>query len=334
VTPALALLDGVLLRDPAFLLAAALLPLAWLLRARRGEPSAPLATAGVALAGGSAPLPRTWRSALRHAPRVLEAAAVLLLAFALARPAKTVLEPVPGEGVDVMLVLDASSSMTAADLAQGRTRLEVAREAAARFAERRVADRVGLVVFARYPELRCPPTLDHAALGAILRETAPVPADTPEDATGIGAAVARGAQVLAGGAARSRVLVLLTDGEENVATVGAPGEIAPAHAAQLCERLGVRVSAIVVGGAAGTAPSPPGGGEVERLARRTGGSFHEARDAGALEAVYARIDAMERSPVAASVARLEDRHLGFLLAGVAVLLLARFLGAGPLRVSP
>jgi Ca-activated chloride channel family protein len=241
---------------------------------------------------------------------------------------------VPTEGVDVMLCLDTSSSMTAADLVAGRTRLEVAREAAARFVERRESDRVGLVAFARYPELRCPPTLDHDALAAILLETAPVPGDGPEDATGIGAAVARGAQVLSGGKARSRVLILLTDGEENVATVGAPGEIAPAHAAQLCERLKVRVYAIVVGGAAGTSSPPEGGGEVERLARRTGGAFHEARDAGALDAVYARIDALERSPVAASVVRLEDRHLPFLLAAIALLVAARLLSATALRVSP
>jgi Ca-activated chloride channel family protein len=266
-------------------------------------------------------------------PRALAAAGLLLAVFALARPAERVREALPTEGVDVMLCLDTSSSMTAADLALGRTRLEVAREAAARFARRRENDRVGLVAFARYPELRCPPTLDHEALAAALLETAPVAGDGPEDATGIGAAVARGAQVLSTGKARSRVLVLLTDGEENVATVGAPGEIAPAHAAQLCERLRVRVYAIVVGGAAGGA-APAGGGEVERLARRTGGSFHEARDAGALEAVYARIDALERSPVAASVLRLEDRHLPFLLAAIALLLLGRALGATVLRVSP
>jgi Ca-activated chloride channel family protein len=321
---------GLVLRSPALLLLALLVPAALRLRQLRGEPAVRFSPAPL-LAG--APL-GTWRTRLLPLPRALEAAGLLLVAFALARPAERVLEPVPSEGVDVMLCLDTSSSMTAADLAQGRTRLEVAREAAARFVARRGNDRVGLVAFARWPELRCPPTLDHEALAALLLETAPVPGDGPEDATGIGAAVARGAQVLAQGTAPSRVLVLLTDGEENVATVGAPGEIAPAHAAQLCERLGVRVYAIVVGGAAGAAPAPAGGGEVERLARRTGGAFHEARDARALDAVYARIDALERSPAAASVARLNDRHLPFLLAAIALLLVARLLAATALRTSP
>ena len=100
--------------------------------------------------------------------------------------------------------------MTAKDLEAGRTRLEVARDAAVRFVRGRAGDRVGLVGFARYPELLCPPTSDLAALEGILRAVEPVEPDGPEDATGIGAAAARAAESLAAVGGKSRVAILLT----------------------------------------------------------------------------------------------------------------------------
>ncbi len=327
--------SDLVLRDPWFLLLAALVPIALLARRRAGEAALTFAPMSLLAAGAGAPA-GSLRTRLVSLPRALGAAGLVLLAVALARPSTRALVPVETKGIDVVLCLDTSSSMTADDLARGRTRLDVAKEAARRFVEGRLGDRIGLVTFARYADVRCPPTRDHAALEAILADVRPVASDSAEDATAIGAAVARSADLLRERNAPSRVVILLTDGEENVAIAGAKGEIAPAHAAQLCEALGVRVHAIVVGGEAGAVAGrpPPDTREVERLAERTRGGFHEAKDAAALAAVWAGIDALERSPEAAGKTVLEDRFLPFLLVGLLLLLAGRFLGATVLDVLP
>ncbi|HEU4394002.1 MAG TPA: VWA domain-containing protein, partial [Planctomycetota bacterium] len=275
-------MSGLTLLHPGMLLLLLLPPLAWWFARRRRPPA--LALPPLSLAPD---LPRTWRSRLAPLPAVLQGAALVLGAVALARPVRAVPEPERAEGLDVLLCLDLSSSMTAKDLEAGRTRLEVARDAAVRFVRGRAGDRVGLVGFARYPELLCPPTPDLAALEGILRAVEPVEPDGPEDATGIGAAAARAAESLAAVGGKSRVAILLTDGEENVATAGNADAIAPSHAAQLCRELGVRVYAVVAGGPADAGRAAPDTGPVRRLAERTGGRFFEARDAGALDAVYA-----------------------------------------------
>ena len=159
----------------------------------------------------------------------------------------------------------------------------------------------------------------------------------PEDATGIGTAVARAAQVLDGGGAASKVVVLLTDGDENVAQAGAQGEIAPLHAAQLCEQLGVRVYVIVAGTGrpeAGGAWRRPDTRAVGAIGDRTGGALFEATDAGALDAVYARIDALERTFFQEPRPVLSDRALPFLAAALALLLLGALLARTVLEVQP
>lgn len=323
--------------DPAFLALALLVPLALWLRARRGEPALPFAPAALLARDAAARLPGTWRTRLLPLPRVAQALGLVLLTVALARPVERVPLPLTTDGIDVLLCLDASSSMSARDLDQDRTRLDVALDAAARFVAGRPSDRVGLVRFARYPDVVCPLTLDHDALAAFLGQVRLVASDGPEDATGIGAAVARAAQLFDPGSAASKVIVLLTDGEETVATPGAEDEIATVHAAQLCERLGVRVYTI----AAGVGRVGPGGvrtpldtGEVERLARRTGGRFFAASDAQALSRVYAEIDALERAPMDEPRYRVEERFLSLLGAAVLLFLLGRVLDASVLAVAP
>jgi Ca-activated chloride channel family protein len=334
---------GVTFLEPALLALALLVPVALGLARRRAPAALPLASAALLGIGrssdaGTGRLPGSWRTRLLRLPRALHVLALAAAVVALARPAESARVVKPSEGLDLLLVLDTSSSMTAKDMDHARTRLEVARDAALAFVRGRPDDRIGLVTFARYPDLRCPLTRDHEALSALLGAVAPVSADGPEDATGIGAAVARAAQLIERGAARpperaagrSAAIVLLTDGEENVAVAGAPGAIAPAHAAQLCARLGVRVHAI----AAGTGRRDPGGTwrppdtrAIEDLARRTGGAFHEARDATATTSVYAAIDALERAPVPVLEAVLVDRHLPSLVLAVLLVLLGRLLEA-------
>ena len=309
-----------ILLDPWLLALALLLPLA--LWRRRPAPAVPFAPLPLRRA------PRTWRVRLRSLPRALCVLGLLLAVVALARPARRALLPQRALGIDLLLCLDTSSSMTANDMDRRRTRLEIAKAAAAEFVRGRPEDRIGLISFARYPDARCPLTLDHEALLGILAGVTTVASDGPEDATGIGAAVARAAQVLQGDARRERVVILLTDGDENVAIEGAKGEIAPSHAAQLCSALGARVYAVAVGG------SGPKTDALQRMAGRTGGEYHEARDAGAVAAVYRQIDALEKAGVEKPRYVIEDRFLPFLLAAVAIFLLGSVLGGTVLGVYP
>lgn len=324
-------LSGLVLRDPWLLWLLLLLPLLIGWRARGRPRTLLFAPAALWSARPS------WRTRLLGVPAALQVLGLVLLVIALARPAVREELPVEAEGIDILLCLDTSSSMTTTDMDRRRSRLDVARDAATQFIAGRPDDRIGLVGFARYADLRCPLTLDHRALTQILAELRPVASDGPEDATGLGAAVARAAEVLQESRAPSRVVILLTDGEENVALQGAGQQIAPIHAAQLCERLGVRVYAIVAGigrrDAAGSwveLDTRP----VERLAARTGGTFHRARAAGAVGAVYDRIDRLERSPLAEPRHVLRDRYLAFLVAALVLLLLGRLLGATWLDVRP
>lgn len=350
MSAALLLPGGLSLASP-WLLALALLPLA-ALALRRAAPAL-LYAPSVLLEGAGPALPSTARTRLTWLPGALTALGLLLVVLALARPQARLAAPPTARGIDVLLCLDRSSSMAAQDLAPGRTRLQVAQAEALRFVDGRPHDRVGLLGFARYPDLLCPPTLDHAALAALLSPLAPVLSDSAEDATGIGTAVARAAEVLdaaeaaAGRPVPSRVVLLLTDGEENVAQPGASGEITPLHAAQLCARLGVRVYVVLAG--AGRPPDPgtqapespapdaralEARAALEALAQRTGGLLLSARDEQGLRDAYAEVDALETTVFDAGRTQREERFLPFLLAGIALLLAARLLAAGPLRVAP
>ena len=227
-----------------------------------------------------------------------------------------------------MLCIDVSSSMRQRDMDPTRTRLDVARDAALAFVARRPDDRIGLVAFARHPDVRCPPTLDHAALSELLKRIEPVEADGPEDATGLGVAVARAARMLESSRSSARVALLLTDGEENVALGQSEDEIAPFAAAQLCASRGVRVDAIVVGGA--TVDTAP----LRRVTERSRGRFFAAQDAGAVEAVLASIDRLERSPLEEPRFRMRDAAEAWLAAALALFCGGRFLRATAWRVAP
>lgn len=242
-------------------------------------------------------LPTSWRQRLACVPALLELLGLWLGIVALARPVQRVPLPPERQGLDVLLCVDTSSSMATDDLAAGRSRHAVALELAAEFLDRRRTDRTGFVTFARYADLRCPPSLDHAAVAELVRAVPMVGKDSPEDATGIGGAVALAARALSTSPAKGKVVVLLTDGEENVATAATPQEIAPLHAAQLCQRLAVRVHSVVLG----RGNRRPDGSfvpldttAVQQLASRTGGRFFTATDAAALQQVYRDIDALEK----------------------------------------
>lgn len=330
---------GLRLVDPVWLAIGLLVPVAWWFGHRGRRPAVVFGPAAFtsAMAGDGAPRPRSLRVRLLGVPRGLQVLGMLALALALARPVQRDELPLTTRGIDIVLCLDLSSSMEAKDLDPTRTRVEIAKTAASAFVRGRPHDRIGLVCFARYPDLRCPLTLDHRALLEFLDGVELVDKEGPEDATGIGTALARSVQVLRGGDARSKVVILLTDGEENVATAETPDEIAPVHAAQLCAELGVRAYTISAG--VGTTdldgnPVPIDTTQLERVASKTGGRFFSAKDANAVEAVYEAIDELETVEFDEPRYKIEERYLPFLLTALTLLLAGRFLGATVLGVAP
>ena len=325
-------LTGLMLLDPWLLWVGVLVPVAIGARRWRGAPAVSFAPSSFADR-----MPRSWRIRLLPLPGVLEVVGLLLVVFALARPVHRVQLPREAQGIDILLCLDVSSSMAADDMDQRRTRLQVAKDAAAQFIAGRPDDRIGLIGFARYPDLLCPLTLDHRALERFLAEIELVESDGLEDRTGIGTAVARAAQVLRGSLAKSKVVILLTDGEENVATAETPDEIGPLLAGRLCEELRVRVYTI----AAGVGGRSRSGEfvaldttQVRRLAERTGGAFYEARDATAVGSVYATIDVLEKVEFDEPRYVLHEKFLAFLIAALSLLLASRALRSTVLEVLP
>jgi len=340
----LATMTGLMLLDPWMLVFVGLLPLALLLRRVKGAPVVSFApspflvggTGAEAPAGGS-PLPLSWRVRLLWLPAALQLLALGLVAVALARPVARRELPLVAKGIDIFLCLDVSSSMAHKDMDPQRTRLDIAKEAAARFVAGRPEDRVGLIRFARYPDVLCPLTLDHEALTEFIAGLERVEADGPEDMTGIGTAVARAAEVIDSSESKSKVVILLTDGEENVARADTPDEIGPARAAALCEQLGVRVYTIAAGIGKRNRDGrwvPIDTSGVRRLAERTGGAFYEARDAGAVANVYRKINGLEKVEFEKPRYELEDRFLPFVFAAFALLLVARLLGSTVFEVLP
>ena len=320
-------LFGVELLDPAWLWLLCLIPAVLLVRRFRGGATVVFAP-GRFLTGPA--LPRTLRGRLSGLPVLLTALALAAMVLALARPVRRQEIPRRARGIDIVLILDVSSSMAAKDLDPEKSGLDLVRAAARRFLAGRPEDRFALITFARYPDLVCPLTRDHRALDRMIAAVQALPPESPEDATGIGTAVARAVQVVDRSPSPVKVAVLFTDGEENVATAESPNEIAPLHAAQLAEDRGLRVHAIVArgpsgaGGRGGAASAAP----IRQLAKRTGGEYFEVAEGAGIQRVYDRIDALEKLEIDEPRFRLEERFLPFLLAGLALYALGRLL---PLR---
>ncbi len=273
--------------DPSFLLLLLALPVLLLLKRRAGDATTPGRFSNLSLLAGYRP---TWRIRYRWLPTFIRAAALVLLVVALARPqagrAETVL---PGQGIDIALVLDLSSSMTASSLGS-ESRQEVARKVLTDFVEGREEDRIGLVIFREESLILSPLTLDYEALTQLLLEA---PKVRLPDGTAIGVGLASAVDLLRESRARSRVAILLTDGENT------SGTIEPLAAARIAETLGIRVYTIGV-----IAPGRPGTGRLNvneralrEMARVTGGQYFPAESQQALAAIYASIDELEKSRI-------------------------------------
>ncbi len=246
--------------------------------------------------------PSLW-ARLAWLPFALRMLAVALLIVALARPQKGASgEEIVAEGVDIMLILDVSSSMLAEDF-RPNNRLHVAKEVVADFIHKRDNDRLGMVVFARHALTKTPLTLDHDIL---LTQLADVEIGIVPDGTAIGNAIASGVNRIKDSDAKSRLMILLTDGENTA------GEIDPLTAARLAKSFGIKVYTVGVG-RGGFVPFPfrnPLGGvlyqnveipideaNLTQIADTTGGRFFRARDTESLKAVYSEIDSLERTEI-------------------------------------
>jgi Ca-activated chloride channel family protein len=336
-------LEGFRFADPAWLWAGLLGPLvlaAAVLRERHGRA---VLFPGLARLGRG---PAGWRTRARHAPIALAALGLTLASVALARPQwGTVKRDVTTSGVDIVVALDVSGSMAAEDF-QPKNRLAVAKQVVADFVQRRTSDRVGLVIFAGQSLTKAPPTTDSAVL---LRQLEDVRLDTLPDGTAIGSGLATSLTRLRRSKARSRVVVLVTDGANNA------GEIDPATAADVAKAMEVRVYTICVG-RGGRVPMPvqvqdPFSGRVlkqsamvevaideallQRIADRTGGEFFRATDAGSLKAIFDRIDRLEKSEIKLTAyQRYRELFPQVLSSALGALGAAGVLFLGGLRVAP
>jgi Ca-activated chloride channel homolog len=302
------------------------------------------AAAGGEIDAQVGPGPRPGRGAWRlHLPFYLRLAALAALALALARPQLGYSwEESLTEGIDIELVLDISGSMAAEDF-QPRNRLAVAKQVVKQFVAGRTGDRIGLVVFSGTAMTRAPLTTDHAMLELLVDS---VELNSLPDGTAIGVALAAAAARLRGSPAKTRVLVLVTDGGNNA------GEIDPLSAAAMCKGLGLKVYAVGVG-TAGRVPVPipvqdPETGRIEyrrqlmnvavdegllrQIAQRTGGMYFKATDRRSLQAIFHDIDRLEKTPLRVKrYVRYREAFAPLALAGL--WLLALPLAAAGLQVS-
>ena len=271
--------------------------------------------------------PRTVRYYLRHLPFALRAAAFALLVVALARP-QDVEQNVRTntEGIDIMLAIDVSGSMLARDFKPDR--ITVAKEVAGSFIADRYGDRIGLVAFAGEAFTQSPLTTDQSTLQTLL---ARIRSGLIEDGTAIGNGLATAINRLRESDAKSKVIILLTDGVNN------RGEIAPVMAAEIAKEQGIRVYTIGVG-SRGTAPTPAidmfgnmtfvqakveiDEKTLQEIADATGGRYFRATDNEKLRAIYDEINRLEKSK--ADFTTYTEEYLRWVLAALA-LLAAEFL---------
>ena len=272
-------------------------------------------------------MPRSWRIYARHILFVIEMCALALLIIALARPqSSSKSQKINVEGIDIVLTIDLSSSMLAQDLKPDR--LEAAKNISADFVKGRPEDRMGLVVFASETFTQVPLTTDHGMLLNMMKD---MKCGMLEDGTAIGDGLASSVSRLKDSEAISKVVILLTDGDNNA------GSIDPATAAEMAKLFGIRVYTIGVG-TRGTAPYPvqtPFGGIqyqqipvtineplLQQIADETGGKYYRATSNEKLEQIYDEIDQLERSKIEINeFTRVHEEFLPFVLIGLALLLL-------------
>jgi Ca-activated chloride channel homolog len=244
-------------------------------------------------------LARSGRGAFSYLaplPRVLRVCAVGMLAVALARPQTMKVQEIEVEGIDIMIVLDVSKSMEERDLR--RDRLDAAQRTIRRFLKGRKNDRIGLVIFAKQALTECPPTLDYGALDIMVADLAL--GDIEPMGTAIGDGLGLALASLRRSDARSKVVILLTDGDSNVVN-----EMTPDEAKELAKKMGVKVFTVLVGREEGAEPRMDRWGRqpyavnpklLKAIAAETGGRYFHAGDDEALQRGFDEVrDTLEKT---------------------------------------
>lgn len=287
-----------------------------------------------------APKAVTAKVYLRHVPFVLRMIAIALVIVILARPQSTnSWQNSSTEGIDIMMAIDISSSMLAQDLRPNR--LEAAKNVATAFINGRPNDNIGLVVFSAESFTQCPLTTDHAILLNLFKN---IQSGMIEDGTAIGLGLANAVSRIKDSQAKSKVIILLTDGSNN------RGEIAPVTAAEIAKTFGIRVYTIGVG-TKGEAPYPfrlPGGmiqtqmipvdidePTLKQIATTTGGQYFRATDNASLKEIYSEIDQMEKTKISVrEYSKKQEEYKNIALLLLALLLLELLLKHTLLKKIP
>lgn len=243
--------------------------------------------------------PKSYKNYLLHVPFILRIIALVMLIFVLTRPQSTDRwQNSEIEGIDIMLAIDVSTSMLAEDLKPNR--LEATKDVAASFINGRPNDNIGITIFAGESFTQTPLTVDHTVLSSMVNNIA---TGMIEDGTAIGMGIANAVTRLKDSKAKSKVIILLTDGVNNM------GDISPMTAAEIAKSFGIRVYTIGVG-TNGTAPYPyPVGNMVQyvnvpveidentltKIAKTTDANYYRATSNSKLKEVYEEIDKLERT---------------------------------------
>lgn len=249
-----------------------------------------------------------------HLPFALRLIAISLIIFGFARPRSGVTnQEITTEGIDIMLVLDISSSMEARDFKPNR--LEASKAVADLFIENRINDRIGLIVFAAESFIQAPLTLDYDVLRSFLRKVTIVP--KKYDGTAIGLAISSGVNRLRRSDAKSKIMILLSDGSNN------SGEVQPLTAAELAAAFDVKVYTI----GAGTKSRRLLQGDLDeemlkKIAEMTNGKYFHAANEQRLKDIYNEINDLEKTEIKVKeYTRFKELYSFFLLPGLIILLI-------------
>lgn len=286
-------------------------------------------------------LPRSFRQYFVHVPFLLRIALIVLVVCILARPqSKHSWSDTDVEGIDIMLAVDVSTSMLAQDFKPNR--VEALRGIAQNFIEKRINDNIGLTFFAGEAYTQCPLTTDHAALINLYNsaDTRMAANGTIDDGTAIGDGIMNALLRLRESKAKSKVIILLTDGVNNA------GNISPITAAEIAKKQKVRIYTIGIG-TKGMAPYPlPSGGTLQlpveidegimtKISQETGGQYFRAQENAELDAIYNDIDKLERTKFnVRQYSKRTDLFEPFAVAALIILLLELLMRMLVLRRLP
>ena len=316
-------LNNISFAAPQFFLLGLLLPImiVWYVKKNAGSQAGIKVSSVKSFAGLS-----SWKTMLRHLPFLLRLLSIAFIIAALARPqTKTDEQQAEGDGLDIVLCIDVSGSMTAQDFIPNR--MEAAKKVAQDFIDSRLTDRIAIVIFSGESFTQCPLTTDRAVLKSAVEN---IRNGLLEDGTAIGDGLATSVDRLRSSKSKSKVVVLLTDGENNGGLIG------PTNAKEIAKAFHVKVYTVGVG-TEGYAPFPVRTemGVVmqqqkvtidekllKEIAVETGGKYFRAKDNASLASIYKEIDGLEKSKVEIStLTRYTEKFFPFVLAALGLLLL-------------